>query len=250
MNNYFLDDFVKAFREVQSRGFVKTNRSGNTGIGKTLEDYMNIPENNIDAPDLHGFEIKSQRASTGSYVTLFTRAPSNPKSANTMLREKFGTPDKRCPEMRVLHTSMFHNKFNSHKSGYGFRLACNDNSKKVYLEVEESNSGKIVNNEVYWAYEVLDKIITNKLQNLAFIAAETKISQDGVELFYFKHCTLFHGLTLERLIELIKSDTVMFDIRIGVYRQGKNAGKTHDHGSGFRIKKGDMPKLFDRNIII
>ncbi len=27
----------------------------------------------------------------------------------------------------------------------------------------------------------------------------------------------------------------MVDIRIGVYNTGKNKGKTHDHGTGFRI---------------
>lgn len=28
----------------------------------------------------------------------------------------------------------------------------------------------------------------------------------------------------------------MIDIRIGVYASGKNKGKTHDHGTAFRIK--------------
>ena len=28
-----------------------------------------------------------------------------------------------------------------------------------------------------------------------------------------------------------------YDIRLGVYRTGKNAGKPHDHGSAFRLTR-------------
>lgn len=36
----------------------------------------------------------------------------------------------------------------------------------------------------------------------------------------------------------------MLDIRIGAYRQGSSMGKTHDHGSGFRINKNKLNLAF------
>jgi len=36
----------------------------------------------------------------------------------------------------------------------------------------------------------------------------------------------------------------MFDIRIGVYHSGKSAGRTHDHGSGFRIKRENFNEIY------
>jgi hypothetical protein len=36
----------------------------------------------------------------------------------------------------------------------------------------------------------------------------------------------------------------MYDIRIGSYSSGKNYGKPHDHGSGFRIKEHNIIKLY------
>lgn len=42
-----VEKFTRAFEEVKALGFVKSNRSGHTGIGKTLEDFLGIVENNI-----------------------------------------------------------------------------------------------------------------------------------------------------------------------------------------------------------
>jgi len=44
---------------------------------------------------------------------------------------------------------------------------------------------------------------------------------------------------------------IQFDIRIGSYKTpGKNYGKVHDHGSGFRIARGNMVDLFEGYIEI
>ncbi len=32
-------EFVKRIKQIRERGFVESNRSGDTGIGKTLEDF-------------------------------------------------------------------------------------------------------------------------------------------------------------------------------------------------------------------
>ncbi len=42
----------------------------------------------------------------------------------------------------------------------------------------------------------------------------------------------------------------MVDIRIGSYKSGKNKGKTHDHGTGFRIKPSDLGLLYARTLDI
>ena len=42
----------------------------------------------------------------------------------------------------------------------------------------------------------------------------------------------------------------MIDIRIGSYKSGKNLGKTHDHGTGFRIKPEDLKNLYSEKITV
>ena len=102
-----LDLFIRDFNKVRDMGFTESRRSNSTGIGKTFEDLIGVAENNAKEPDLHGFEIKSQRNLSGSYVTLFTKSPTIPKSANTHLRMAYGSFDTEHPDVKVLHTSIF-----------------------------------------------------------------------------------------------------------------------------------------------
>ena len=238
--------FTKAFYAVKERGFIYSVRSGNTGIGKTFEDAVGVVENNIASPDFGQIEIKSQRQLATSRVTLFTKAPTMPKNANSYLRDNFGSYDREFPDMKVLHTSVFHNKYNTHSSGFGFKLECSDYEQKMYLLIKNLSNNEIVSRSVYWSYEVLKKIVLGKLQMLAFVDAET--SKDGhIEKFHFKNCTLFYGLSFNKLIDFAKTDKLMFDIRIGAYKSGRMIGKAHDHGSGFRVKKEDLYLLYDNN---
>ena len=41
---------LKALKEAKKLGYTKTHRKGPTGIGKTIEDLLGIPENNIPGP--------------------------------------------------------------------------------------------------------------------------------------------------------------------------------------------------------
>ena len=61
---------IEKFNEVKKIGYVKSHRENNTGIGKTFEDFMGVEENNIQGPDLLGYEIKSHREGSNSWVTL------------------------------------------------------------------------------------------------------------------------------------------------------------------------------------
>lgn len=64
------DLMVERFHTIKNLGFVKSRRSNNTGIGKTFEDYIGVIENNLEEPDFAGFEIKSHRSMSQSYITL------------------------------------------------------------------------------------------------------------------------------------------------------------------------------------
>jgi len=246
------ENFIRAFEHVRSLGRVKTNRKGNTGIGKTLEDIIGVEENNLDAPDLHGYEIKSQRNLSSSYVTLFTKAPTNPKKVNNTLRLQYGSYDEHFPDIRVLHTSVFASRWNSHKSGYSYKLEVENAKEQLCLKIKEASTDRIVEDNIYWDFSTLNKIFNEKLQNLAFIQAHNE-TINGDEYFTFQKCTLFHGISLESFLNQTINGNIMFDIRIGAYKninKPKTYGKTHDHGSGFRIRREKLSQLFDKVIEI
>src|SRR4030067_1961149 len=83
------NEFAEKISQIKDKGFVVSNRPGDTGIGKTLEDLLGISENNIAGPDFDVYELKSGRKDSASMLTLFTKAPM-PKGANKSLLETFG----------------------------------------------------------------------------------------------------------------------------------------------------------------
>ncbi len=242
-----VDLFINDFLKVKNLGFQKSRRANSTGIGKTFEDLIGVAENNDAQPDLHGFEIKSQRSISSSYVTLFTKAPTLPKNANTYLRLNYGYQDTKYEDIKILHTSAFCGKYNSLITGTQFSLQIDRTDERVYILIKQQNGR--VDNSVYYSFESLKKAM-NKIENLAFVVAKTQ-QNNNIEEFHFTKATLFSGFrSFEHFLNLLEAGIIMYDIRIGAYKSGKNRGKTHDHGSGFRIKRENMHQLYTTHRII
>lgn len=244
MNNK--DEIIERFRQIKALGFVKSTRRNNTGIGKTFEDYIGVVENNIDEPDLFGFEIKSHREETASYVTLFTKSPNFPKRANTFLRNNFGTQYPYNPELKKLHTSMFATKFNSYRETLSFRLL-NDRANGILrIGIFDFETKKLIDNSTGYTYDSIEKVLKKKLHNLFYVEAERRFDNES-EYFHFNNAEIYTMPSLSKFLDLIDSGLIMFDIRIGSYRSGKNYGKAHDHGSCFRILQQNIRLLYDNH---
>ena len=65
-----LEDFISKYQNIVNTGWITTHRSGPTGIGKTLEDLLGIPENNLHEPDFGEYELKSCRINSKSMLTM------------------------------------------------------------------------------------------------------------------------------------------------------------------------------------
>ena len=46
------DKFKSEMERIRDKGFIQSHRSGDTGIGKTLEDELGIEENSVQTSDL------------------------------------------------------------------------------------------------------------------------------------------------------------------------------------------------------
>jgi len=51
MQRMSYQELIEKLKELKRRGFVRTHRRGDTGIGKTLEDVLGIQENNVPGPN-------------------------------------------------------------------------------------------------------------------------------------------------------------------------------------------------------
>jgi len=76
MREHDLDLLRIRLQEIKEMGWIRNQRSGNAGgVGNTLEDLLDVAENNLQLPDFGDWELKSQRAETGSLLTLFHCVP-------------------------------------------------------------------------------------------------------------------------------------------------------------------------------
>src|SRR4030043_2128777 len=98
------NEFVEKINQIKNMGFVDSKRTGDTGIGKTLEDMLGITENNIAGPDFDIYELKSGRKDSASMLTLFTKAPM-PEGANKSLLEAFGYKQRTEKNRKQLHVT-------------------------------------------------------------------------------------------------------------------------------------------------
>ncbi len=237
---------IERFRQVEKLGFVPSNRRHNTGIGKTFEDYIGVVENNIDEPDLFGFEVKSHRELATSYVTLFTKAPVFPQKANAYLKDRYGVSDPQNADLKKLHVSMFASKYTLAYGTYNFRLINDRDNAVIRIGVFDPMNNRLIDMSAGYTYKSLEEILKKKLKNLFYVNAETTLI-DMKEHFHFNRAEIFTNPTLEQFLKLIDEGVIMYDIRIGSYRSGRNYGKAHDHGSGFRILERNIHLLFENH---
>lgn len=242
-----MDNIIQEFVRIRNLGFIKSNRSNHTGIGKTFEDNLGVKENNIKDSDFDGFEVKSQRFLSGSKITLFTKSPSEPKHANSYLRDNYGKNDRTYPELRALHTSFYPNRYNSYLKKFAFKLEIQKNRDIIVL-IKDIDSDVIIDRTIKYKYEDIQSS-TKKLDKLFVVTAESK-NIDGVEYFHYTKANIFIDFKLDKFYELLESGDIQFDIRIGTYKTGTNFGKVHDHGSGFRIHRTKVALLFEHVIEI
>ncbi len=216
--------------KIKEMGFIKTHRAHDTGIGKTLEDLLGIKENNLRLPDVGDVELKAKRIDSGSMLTIATKSPL-PKGVNKVLFGKYKYLDKEgCYN---LHTTVYGSK----KNPQSFQIVF-ENDKLVL-----KNKKKI---EAHWPVSIFDDVLRAKSNTILLAFAETKGERKtSGEKFHFIEAYLLSNLNVGKFKTAVENNKLKIDIRIGVYRSGKNKGKYHDHGTGFRINKRDFLHLFD-----
>lgn len=228
-----LDDFIREFTKIKDMGWIKTHRSGPTGVGKTLEDLLGIPENNHDEPDFGDYELKSCRLNSQSMLTLFTRTP-QPARSNTYLRKTYGySSDAYDNDEKVLHSTLTAARFVSiANTGHKLKIECGTDKISIVSENGVEN--------VYWTEAHLRKAFEKKYKNkMVYAKAESKGS-GAAEEFRFVEAYEASGFDFNTFNNLLRQGKIFVDLRIGQYSDGR----THDHGTGFRIREADEHLLF------
>lgn len=217
---------------IKRMGYVRTHRHDDTGVGKTLEDLLNIKENNFAGPNGHMTELKSARKNATGMLTLFTKSPLPPK-INRQLVEKFGTSDKNGK--LKLHTTVNALSRNTLYGNPGFIIQI----KQARIVLDHSRSADLP--DPYWNRVDLERAFVKKYpRHLLYVKADHR-GRGADEEFHYNEAWLMSGFSFDRFIELMTSKQIVVDIRLGRYPDGS----LHDHGTGFRVAKTNLDLCFE-----
>lgn len=231
------DEMISGLRELKEEGFVKTHRAGDTGIGKTLEDLLEIEENNFPGPDGKDTELKAARKNSPSMLTLFTKSPL-PRGINSKLRAEYGYWDESHPNKLALRTTIDSVGFNTIKGKKGFMIVSKGDRIEIVPGRPPTKFPDMPN--PYWTKEDFENSINKKYKkSLLYVKANTRGSGSDEE-FHFNEAYLLEGFDFDKFSTNLKDGVLKVDIRLGLYSNGD----FHDHGTGVRIKPSLLDECF------
>jgi len=212
------DEFVRKLRDIRERGYIESHRSGNTGIGKTLEDLLDIEENNVPGPDAVGVELKSTRRSSNNLTTLFTKEP--PKDERpfwgTQMINELGYVDNKGRQ--ALKVTIRPDEPNNR----GFFLDFVDDA----VSVEHIDVGTCAT----YPLDYLQTRFEDKFPALVMVFADTE-QKDGTEFFWYNEAYLLDGFDGGAFLTLMRAGVITLDLRLHL----KESGGIRNRGTAWRI---------------
>ena len=247
-----LKDLQKRLREIREMGWVKSHRTHDTGIGKTFEDLLGIEENNIQLPDIGGIEIKTSRSDTMSMVTLITFEPPSefrniPWTIDGLVENLGETGYDKYGNPKFLMTIPYGRYTNNkQKLKLDFRKVVGEDCICVVTKSKINPTNPRLPKDVVVCYPLSEvvKRIQKKLSGCLLVIDADRRKASGGEFFKLQSATLYLGLSFDKFLELLRSGKIFLDIRFGRHRDGRS----HNHGTGWRIKERDLPLLYSRKI--
>lgn len=245
------DKIKKEFLRIKSLGFVENVKSdlNDGGAGNTFEYHLGVKENNSKDPDFEGFEVKTKKQLTHSAMSLFTKKPSSGEYDDNYMRNEFGRPDTNYPNVKGLRTSLYAHRFSVVYDRYKMKIEVDRNIKRLKLLVYDLDEN-LIDDNVYWDFDIIKNASDIKLQNMFAVSAETK-KINNKDHFHYTDALVFTGYKgFEHFLNLVDEGVIRYDNRLGVNgpSRGKLAGKPHNHGGGLRINPKDIYRLFDNKV--
>ncbi len=223
-------DLPVELAKIKQIGWIRSRRKGDTGIGKTIEDLLGIPENNLGEPDCiykgYEVEIKGHRIRSSSMITLFTLEAGTRHLHDVQLMRKYGYENSKGRQ--ALKITLTTQQFTSQ----GLKLRSDPTNRTI----------SIIDTNGYepWVWSISD--IRLKLHNLCVVYADSK-REEGQEYFRVEKAVLALGLNKECFFRLVEDGYVKIDLRMHI----KPTGASRNHGTAFRLPRWeDLVKCYEK----
>ena len=232
---------LEKLRVINRMGYVSTLRSGDTGVGYTLETLLGIFANSSKAPDYEGIEIKSGRIgrNRASQTTVFSQVPlwaeSNLKSSYEVLekRGRYNVVKER--------NQLFHEISCKSPNSYSMQLELDEVEGRLHqVYLSEDGSTPIKEYDVFWMIETLISRIEQKHAETMWVYAATR-RVGGVE--EFRYTTVKHTMGVDPSAVAILLESGYMTVHYLIKQLPSGAAK--DQGYLFKMAPKYIPMLFE-----
>lgn len=260
MKIYTKADLINKLRDIAKQGWIPTARHGNHGgIGNTLEDLLQIKENNLPIPNAAEWELKTQRINTTALTTLLHSEPS-PRTfrfVSQVLLPKYGWASQEAGKKYGASEMSFRQTIHgATPSDRGFMVKIDRTQRKILIsfdatkvtpkhtmwlrEVERRVGLGELNPQPYWGFDDLEHIAGTKLLNCFYIQADVK-REGEKEFYWYRKALMLQKFNFECFLQALENSSMLvdFDARTG-----------HNHGTKFRLRQNYLPALYKHKTVI
>lgn len=207
-------------RRIESMGFVRTMRPGDTGIGFTLETLLGLRETNVRgkrdfAYEEEPIELKSQRRTTMSMVTLFAMEPHKAGFDDRRMITTYGYIDSH--QRKALKTTLKTKSF----TPQGLKLTIEKENKKLVINDRKGLE--------LWYWNIND--LKPKIGRLLLIFADSR-GMGKEEEFHYNEAYILSEFQIEQFFTLFDKGFLVIDLRMHILRNNV----VRNHGTAFRIR--------------
>ena len=224
-------------RQIHKKGYIKTLRPGDTGVGYTLETELGITANNSPKPDYKGIELKSKRKGPNKN-NLFSKVPnwdlSRVKTNSELLftRGKYNSVRNQ--------TRLFHTISAKLANSYDLQLKL-DPKKDQLQQIYTAQKPDIT--DVLWEMPVLLAALREKHYETFWVTAETKGARRSAdECFWYTKLKHTGKLDESAFATLLEAGEVTVDYTLWEHLPTASNNK----GYSFKLKSRSLDLLFDR----
>ncbi len=197
------NELLFKIQQISDRGFIKSLKSGDTGVGFTLETLLGIEANSSKTPDYKGIEIKSSRK-RNKKGTLFSMVPnwelSNIKSSDDIVLKR-GRPNSDWNNLKTL----FHTIKGDKKNNWGLKLKLDE---KFIYQIFDNNGIEEI--DVCWLLEDFKSRISAKHKETFWVEVETRGTKEDEE-FHYKKIIHSGNIDVSNIPFLIENGIISLD---------------------------------------
>jgi hypothetical protein len=232
-------ELLGLLREIAGRGYLDSLRSGDTGVGYTLETLLGIEANSRPAPDYMGIELKASRLRADgrrNRSNLFSKKPDwdlkGLGSARAVL-DAFGWNEPTTGRLQLYST-----------------VTANPNPSGLYLSTDEKDD--VVTNYsiseheqppqfvAQWNLSVLQASLAAKHPETFWVSARVQTSPNGVEQFHYVKVIHTRTPLISNFGPLVDAARISMDYTLSL----EESGRTRDHGYLWKIGSAHHRLLF------